>query len=203
MVSVKETDFAALASNIPPRAKYLLTFNEPNVHSQSNVTPEEAAALWPKIEAFANQHNLLIVSPAMNYCWSDCNETDPFVWLDKFFAACNGCRVDHIAVHAYTCDVANLRSMSIDPFVKKYKRPIWLTEFDCADSGSIRNDVASQKAYMAASVAALEADPNVFRYAWFMAKASGNWSNIALLDSSGKLTELGQYYVSLPQACTP
>ena len=203
MVSVKNTDFTALANNIPPRAKYLLTFNEPNFHSQSNITPEEAAALWPNIEAFADQHNLLIVSPALNYCWSGCNENDPFVWLDKFFAACKGCRVDHIAVHAYTCDLGSLRSMSIDPFVKKYNRPIWLTEFDCADSGNIRNDVASQKAFMTEAVASLEADPNVFRYAWFMAKADGGWSHIALLDNNGRLTELGRHYVSLPQACKP
>jgi hypothetical protein len=203
MVSVRSTDFAALASNMPANARYLLTFNEPNFYSQSNITPEDAAALWPKIEAFADQHNLLIVSPAMNYCSGACNVEDPFVWMDRFFAACKNCRVDHIAVHAYTCDVPTLRSMSIDPFVKKYHRPIWLTEFDCADSGNIRNDVASQKAFMTAAVASLEADPNIFRYAWFMAKANGDWSNIALLDSRGQLTELGRHYLSLPQACTP
>lgn len=203
MVSVKTTNFSDLEANVSPNARYLLTFNEPNFNSQSNVTPQEAAALWPKIEAFANKHNLLIVSPAMNYCSSGCNVGDPFDWLDQFFAACSGCRVDHIAVHAYTCDVSNLQSMSIDPFVKKYNKPIWLTEFDCADNGVIRNDVPSQKAYMAASLAMLEAHPNVFRYAWFMGKADGGWSNIALLNDNGGLTELGKYYLSLPQACTP
>lgn len=205
MLSVASSDMDALAANLPPQARYLLTFNEPNFNDQANMMPEQAAALWPKIEKFADQHNLLIVSPAMNYCWSGCNVGDPFAWLDRFFAACRGCRVDHIAVHAYTCDVGNLKSMTIDPFVAKYKRPVWLTEFDCADSGPIRNDVAAQKAYMTASVAALEADPNVFRYAWFMGKTQnpGMWSNIALLDGRGALTELGRHYLALPSACTP
>lgn len=203
MVSVRNTDFDALEKNLPPKARYLLTFNEPNFNSQANITPQEAASLWPKIEAFADKHHLLIVSPAMNYCWGGCNVGDPFDWLDQFFAACRNCRVDHIAVHAYTCDTTNLKEMSLDPFVKKYNRPLWLTEFDCADNGAIRNDVPSQKAFMKTSLAMLEAHPNVFRYAWFMAKADGDWRNIALLNSSGGLTELGRYYLSLPQACTP
>src|SRR4030042_2145427 len=36
-----------------PDAKYLLGFNEPNFTTQANLTPREAAALWPKLEAIA------------------------------------------------------------------------------------------------------------------------------------------------------
>ncbi len=47
-------------------------------------TPAQAAALWPTVEAFADAHNLKIVSPALNYCGGSCNETNPFTWLDAF-----------------------------------------------------------------------------------------------------------------------
>jgi hypothetical protein len=40
-------DAATLASEIPEGAKYLLGFNEPNFVQQSNLTPQQAAALWP------------------------------------------------------------------------------------------------------------------------------------------------------------
>jgi Glycosyl hydrolase catalytic core len=41
-------DAATLASQIPEGAKYLLGFNEPNFVQQSNLTPQQAAALWPQ-----------------------------------------------------------------------------------------------------------------------------------------------------------
>jgi hypothetical protein len=87
-------DPATLAKQVPAGAAYLLTFNEPNFGSQSNLTPQQAAALWPQIEAFAKPRGMKIVSPALNYCGGNCNETNPFTWLDAFFAACTGCQVD-------------------------------------------------------------------------------------------------------------
>ena len=65
--------------------------------------------------------------------------------------------------------------------------------------GSAQIDtVAKQKAQMADMVATLEARSDVFRYAWF----TGRWNNdthySSLLGASGQLTELGQYYLSLP-----
>ncbi len=41
-----------------PNAKYLLGFNEPNFTTQANLTPRQAAALWPKLEAIAKDYNL-------------------------------------------------------------------------------------------------------------------------------------------------
>ncbi|MET0595646.1 MAG: glycoside hydrolase family protein [Polyangiaceae bacterium] len=190
-------DVANLEKQVPAGAKYLLTFNEPNFGSQANLTPAQAAALWPKIEMFAKSRGMKIVSPAVNYCGSPCNETDPFMWLSKFFAACTNCQVDYVAMHWYACTKAALTS-TLQKYEQQFGKPLWVTEFSCLDERNKVND-PGELAYMKEAVAALEADPMVFRYAWF----TGRWPNdppvSVLAATSGQLTPLGQQYVTLPR----
>jgi hypothetical protein len=190
-------DVANLEKQVPPGTKYLLTFNEPNFGAQANLTPAQAAALWPKIEMFAKARGMKIVSPAVNYCGSPCNETDPFVWLQKFFAACTGCQVDYVAMHWYACTKAALTT-TLAKYEQQFGKPLWVTEFSCLDEPNRVND-AGELAYMKEAVAVLEADPMVFRYAWF----SGRFANTPVVNllapASGQLTPLGQQYVTLPR----
>ncbi len=181
---------------IPAGAKYLLGFNEPNFYSQANLTAQEAAALWPQLEEIAQRRNLKLVSPAVNYCGGGCNETDPFVYLDAFFAACPSCRVDYVAAHWYAC-TADALTTTLERF-KKYGRPIWLTEFSCGDQAD--RSLAVQEKYMRAAVTILENDPQVFRYSWFSGRTSAI-PNVDLLGGEGQLTELGDEYVGLPSVC--
>jgi hypothetical protein len=185
-------------AQIPAGAKYLLGFNEPNFFSQANLSPTQAAALWPDIEDIAADKGLQIASPAVNFCGGGCHETNPFNYLDAFFAACQGCKVDFIAAHWYACDGPALTWYLGQ--LKKYNRPIWLTEFSCGDGMDLSLDV--QKAYMMDALAILEADPDVFRYSWFSGRTTAI-PNVNLLGASGQLTELGQQYVSAPysQGC--
>jgi hypothetical protein len=185
-----------VASQVPAGAKYLLTFNEPNFGSQSNLTPAQAAALWPKVEQVAAARGLKIVSPAVNYCGGNCNETDPFTWLDAFFAACASCQVDYIAAHWYACTKDALTSY-LSQYETRYKKPIWLTEFSCLD-GSVPATQVNEAAYMAQAVPALEADPMVFRYSWFTGRFSQQPAINVLGAGSGSLTALGQKYIALP-----
>ena len=136
------------------------------------------------------------MSPAVNYCGGSCNETDPFVWLQKFFTACPGCRVDYIAMHWYACD----RSALVSTLAKyeKFGKPLWLTEIACLDDKSKVND-ADELAYMKDAVTALEADPMVFRYAWFTGRHTPSPAISVLGTASGTLTPLGQQYLSLPR----
>jgi len=189
-------DPATLEKQVPAGAKYLLTFNEPNFGAQANLTPAQAAALWPKIETFAKARGMKIVSPAVNYCGSPCNETDPFVWLQKFFAACTGCQVDYVAMHWYACTKAALTT-TLAKYEQQFGKPLWVTEFSCLDEPSKVND-AAELAYMQEAVAALEADPMVFRYAWFTGRFTSNPPVNLLAPTSGQLTPLGQKYVTLP-----
>lgn len=186
-----------LATQVPAGAKYLLTFNEPNFGAQSNLTPQQAAALWPQVTAFAESRDLQIVSPALNYCGGNCNETTPFDWLDAFFAACTGCRVDYIAAHWYSCTKGALQSYLSD-YETKYTQPIWLTEFSCLD-GSLAATDANEEQYMNDAIALLESDPRVFRYSWFTGRYTSQPAISVLGADAGVLTALGQDYVTLPQ----
>ena len=190
-------DVATLERQVPAGAKYLLTFNEPNFGSQANLTPAAAAALWPKIEMFAKSRNMKIVSPAVNYCGSPCNETDPFVWLQKFFAACTGCQVDYVAMHWYACTKAALTT-TLAKYEQQFGKPLWVTEFSCLDEPNRVNE-AGELAYMREAVAVLEADPMVFRYAWFSGRFMSQPVVNLLAPTSGQLTPLGQQYVTLPR----
>ncbi|PJJ54914.1 glycosyl hydrolase [Hymenobacter chitinivorans] len=194
-----------LAANIPAGAKYLLGFNEPNFRYQANLTPTQAAALWPVLQEVARRKNLKLVSPAVNYC-GDCvaeNGTtyySPTQYLDAFFAACPTCQVDYIAVHTYVCEERWLRDKIAE--LKKYNKPIWLTEFACGDMPATQISLAVQQKYLLDAVNYLEKEPAIFRYAWFSGR-NNEIPNINLLGASGQLTPLGQQYVSLPVGWEP
>jgi hypothetical protein len=191
-------DPATIEKQIPAGSRYILGFNEPNRGDQSNITAAQAAALWPRIEQIAKDKNLLIGSPSPQYCAGDCNDTDPFHWLDAFFAACPNCKVDFMATHWYACTGDALKS-HLSKF-KKYGRPIWVTEFSCMDAGD--HSAAGEAAYMKTAIDILEKDPTVFRYSWF----TGRWPampGINLLGAgSGTLTDLGTQYITLPASST-
>jgi hypothetical protein len=185
---------------IPSGSRFLLGFNEPNFHAQSNLTPQQAAAAWATLQSNATRAAVSIVSPAMNFCGpaSSCNGTDPYQYLQDFFAACAGCEVDYVAVHWYNCDLPSLRDYlepggNLQGF-EQFGKPIWLTEFSCDTTAS----VAQQEAYMRAAVPYLEANPNVFRYSWFSADPI---PNAKLVNADGSPTALGQVYASLAQTC--
>jgi hypothetical protein len=176
----------------------LLGFNEPNFYAQSNLSPEQAAALWPELERIASAKGITrIASPAVNYCGGGCWDTDPVSYLDRFFAACaqqGGCKVDVIAYHAYVCKLEWL-TPKIEALYK-YAKPIWLTEFACGDSANISEDM--QVSYMKDAVPWLEQNPHIERYAWF----SGRTNVVpfaSLLAGSGAPTRLGQTYLDLAQ----
>ncbi|MFO0583873.1 MAG: glycoside hydrolase family protein [Anaeromyxobacter sp.] len=199
---IAAADVPAIEAAIPAGAKYLLGFNEPNFKTgQANLSPAEAADLWPLLEKIADDRGLLLVAPAVNYCGGACWETDPVAWLDAFFAACaarGGCRVDHVAVHAYVCYGGAL-GWYLDRF-QKYGKPLWLTEFSCADEASRKGSTKGQADYMAEAVPLLEGRADVFRYAWFIGRSDPvdpAWP-VDLLGADGKLTWLGQAYVGFP-----
>ncbi len=182
-----------------PDAKYLLGFNEPNFTTQANMKPSQAAAIWPKLEKIAQDYGLKIVSPAVNYADKPVTEngvtfTDPIAYLDAFFAACPNCQVDYIAVHNYMCYTTAL--ISDIARYKKYKRPIWLTEFACWDQQNITLDM--QKSYLLGAIDYLESDTTIFRYSWFTAgKRIGEYPYLDLFKSqAGQLTDLGKLYTN-------
>lgn len=203
MVWGGDFDDAAISASLRDDARFLLGFNEPNFFEQSNLSAAQAAALWPRLEAIAAQRGLALVSPAVNFCGDaesgtgPCHDTDPVAYLTDFFAACQGCRVDYVAVHWYNCDLASLR-WYLGEFAS-FGKPIWLTEFACAYGGDTSPD--GQAAYMREAIPFLESETNVHRYAWF----SGDpIPSARLVTSGGELTALGETYLELEaSSCAP
>ncbi len=193
-------DEQTVSSAIPSGSKYLLGFNEPNFFSQANLSATQAASYWPTLQANANSAGVGIVGPGMNYCGpaAQCHGTDPYQYLQDFFAACSGCKVDYVAVHWYNCDLPSLRDYlepggNLEGF-EQFGKPIWLTEFSCDGNAT----VAQQEAYMRAAIPYLEGNPKVFRYSWFSADPI---PNARLINSDGSPTALGQVYIGLAQNC--
>lgn len=182
--------------NAHPEVKYLLAFNEPNFNVQANMTAAQAAALWPQVEAIANTYNLKIVSPAMSYCTGTClpgyDNLHGTVWLDDFFNACPGCRVDYIGLHVY--DTWYWGFYGVTQLYKKYNRPIWITEFDYSGS----NNAIQQGSLMVDVIDYMEKDPAIFRYSWFMTRSSPTATSTDIFtQATGGLTDLGKIYVHM------
>lgn len=198
-----------VSGTIPSGSKYVLGFNEPNFHAQSNLTAQQAATDWAAVQANARGAGVPIVSPAVNFCGpaTACNGTDPYQYLKDFFAACTGCEVDYVAVHWYESNCNSESGTGLSAALKDYLepggnlqgfyqfgKPIWVTEFSCDASAT----AASQEAYMRATVPYLEGNSHVFRYSWFSASPIPNGQLIA---SGGSPTALGQVYMGLAQTC--
>lgn len=162
-------------------------FNEPNGKDQSNLTPQQAAALWPTVAKAAQAAGLKLVAPVPS-------GTDT-AWLDAFFAACGGCEaeVDVVALHPYECSVAGLNK-SLGAWAK-FGKPLWVTEFNCGD-GAANSTAAEHLKFMKAALPLLDGDARVQRYAW-MSGRDKKVPGAALFEGpGGQLTELGKFYVS-------
>lgn len=180
------------------RARALLGFNEPDSRSQANMSPGEAAALWPRLEATG----LRLGSPA------------PAVpgdgWLERFMslARARRLRVDFIALHFYQDftdphAVDELRGQLI-AIHRRYGKPLWITEIGALDirAWGEHMDAAPTESrarvYLRGLLAMLDRLPFVQRYAWFTDACSARQPCpfSALLGRRGKPTALGWIYGS-------
>ena len=185
-----------------PNIKYLLVMNEPNLVDQANLTPAQAAAVWPGYEAVAAATGAKIVGPQITW-GTMTNYSDPVVWMDAFilaYQAANGNRmpqIDYLGFHWYDYGLAD----QLDR-LKKYGKPFWVTEFanwHNGDGSAAIDTLAKQEAQMTDMVNTCETRADVFRYAWF----TGRWNSDAHFTSllganAGELTGLGSLYLTLP-----
>jgi Glycosyl hydrolase catalytic core len=183
-----------------PSIQYILVLNEPNLTDQANLTPQQAAQLWPQYEAVAAQTGVKIVGPAITW-GTMANYQDPVAWLDAFysaFQAANGRdpKIDYLAFHWYDYGLSG----QLDRLAK-YNKPFWVTEFanwHSQNDGAQIDTLAKQEAQMTDMVTTCESRADVFRYAWFTGRMSPDPHFTSLLGDSGQLTPLGAEYISLP-----
>ena len=183
-----KADYDKIASFVKahPNTKHILGYNEPNLTDQCNETPSQTAKTWPLLIDFAKNNGLSVVSPAMNYGTLP-GYSDPWKWLDEFFAI-DGINLNDIAATAAHCYMQN-DGAQLD-FAKKfakYGKPIWITEF-AAWENNLPSTPEGQQAFLAKMVNSFEQSPEIERYAWFMYDYS---------QSPNKYPFIGLYYNQL------
>lgn len=173
-------------------AQHLLGFNEPNVAKQSNLSPAEAAGLWPQLVATATQHGLALLAPAPA-------SGHDVAWLTQFFANCSHASlasITAIPAHFYGCQVPALKAWL--GALKAFGKPIWVTEFNCGN-GMRNASAAEHLAWMKEALPVLDGDEGVARYAW-MASRDVHIPGAALFTGTPdapRLTELGALYMGV------
>ena len=195
--SVTGTSIRALrADRLSGRARFLLGFNEPDSGSQANMTPQQAAALWPRLASTG----LGLGSPA------------PAVpgdgWLARFMsiARARRLRVDFIALHFYQ-DFTNPQAVDqlraeLVSIHRRYSKPIWITEIGALDIRAWGEHMRSSpsgalaSSYLRRLLPMLDGLSFVQRYAWFTdyCGAPPGCPYSALFDRSGRLTGRGRIY---------
>ncbi|KAL2392360.1 hypothetical protein ABEF93_001885 [Exophiala dermatitidis] len=157
---------SAASAAIASGSKHVLSFNEPDLASQSNIDPQTAATNHIKyMNPLSGQAE--IGSPAI----TNGAGTSPLMgidWLNSFFTACNGeCKVDFVAFHWYASasDFAGFKQHVQDVINAASANgvsKVWLTEFGASGSDS---EVAT---FLQQAVEFLDSTAAVERYAYFM-----------------------------------
>jgi len=146
----------------------LLGFNEPDRPDQADMTVDQALDLWPRLQSTGLRLGAPAVATGGDVAGG---------WLDRFMkgAAARHYRVDFIPLHWYGADFDSRRATGqlrgyIEAVHKRYKKPIWLTEYALTDfsSGTPRYPTKEQQAaFVKKSTAMLQHLSYVRRYAWF------------------------------------
>lgn len=169
-------------------SSYLLGFNEPDMSSQSNMSPSVAATYY-RTHITPFQDRAKLVSPAVTSSTSMGMGLD---WLGKFMKLCFDCSVSVAAVHWYGDSAEAFKSFVQDAttFARLHGlTEVWITEFALnADIGGVANQEITQ-AFIQSITSWLDSQSMVTRYSYFMC-AEG------YLISHGALNPAGEAYAS-------
>ena len=168
----------------------LLGLNEPDQKNQSNVSVEDALALWPQFMATG----LRLGSPA-------CVHPDR-EWMKAFMkgVAERHLRVDFVTVHSYGGLNADALMAQLAAVYQLFNRPLWITEFAVGDwqaKTRAENRYRPEQIvkFMEQLLPRLDRCEFVERYAWFSAKPDNPaLGPCALFNEDGSLTPVGQAY---------
>jgi hypothetical protein len=178
------------------QASYLLTFNEPELEEQANISPTEAALLWSAIETIASTYELQIVAPCLTHGQGE-------TWFVEWELQCNllygrHCQYDfgclHMYYQPYHCDddptiasyyciepqASRARNELQNWYDLVHQKQLWITEYACAPWGDMECTETDDWALLHQLTWVLEESPHVFRYAWFTMYNFGSHSGNSL-----------------------
>ena len=205
--------------------KYLLTFNEPDMPDQSNMTPERAVELWPEMEK-VRQAGVSVSSPGTavpTVLYRDTNNAYNTVggWYGKYdqLMVKADYHDDFTAVHFYFDYPGEFVLDIIKQIHERTGKPIWITEwgvgqwtqvqsFDWTggpDQGNWQRQIIVD--FMENVIPKLDKMDYVERYAWFPFDGSdtskfGNGASGLFFRGEndplkGQLTSLGKTYAKV------
>lgn len=158
---------SAVTSALASGSTHLLSFNEPDESSQSNLTVAEATILYKTyLQPHASKAKL--GSPAVTNGGGSMGLT----WLSNFMRACATCTIDFVAIHwyvvysdfAHLIDMVNYIKYQITTAHTDTGKPVWITEFGFLDSPT--NDQVNS--FLTAVLPWLDNQTFVERYSFFM-----------------------------------
>ncbi|KAH0586095.1 hypothetical protein H2248_007366 [Termitomyces sp. 'cryptogamus'] len=166
-------------------AKTVLTFNEPDLGSQSNIEPAVAAKLYKQYIQPLSAQGIRLGAPAVT------NGPMGRPWISSFLANCTDCTIDFIPCHWYGDGVGNFYDYIWQMHGQFPQYPLWVTEF-----ASTSSDDAEVLDFLTSSIAYLDSLDWIEGYAWFAFFRQDGTSHYNLLDENGQLNALGQAYIT-------
>ena len=159
---------------------HLMSFNEPDESSQSNLSPADAAAGYlTYMEPFAGKAKL--GAPSVTNGGSPMGLT----YLGDFMTACSTCTIDYVVLHWYGTESSDFIS-HVEAAYAQFGKPIWVTEFGL-NSGTD----AEISAFLETVMAWMDSTSYVERYSYFMA-AEG-----VLVNAAGNgLSDIGSTFAT-------
>lgn len=169
-------------SAISAGSSHLLAFNEPDLGSQSNLSPDAAASAYRTYmhNNFAGS-GVRLGSPAVTNGGGSMGLT----WLGNFMTACSGCQVDFVNIHWYdsATNIDYFKKHVQDAYAKTGK-PLWITEFGCTSGTD-----AQINTFLQTVMPWLDGLDYVERYSYFMVSSG-------LLVSGNSLSSYGSTFAS-------
>ena len=175
--------------------KNVLTFNEPDLGDQADMTVDEAVALWPLLETLS----VPISSPVTSAPLND--------WMRTFMneAVADNLRIDFVAIHIYHKNTPSNFIALVEEVYQTYGKPIWITEFAVRDTNATTStpnkySEAYVLSFMDEVLNSLDQLDYVKRYSWFDPNSNNpKYPRLAtadLISETNVLTALGDFYAN-------
>ena len=143
-------------------SKCLFSFNEPDLDSQSNMSPQDAAKAHIELMG-PFQGKARIGTPSITNSGAAGQGTR---WLQAWFDACAGnCPADFVNIHIYGFDTATFLRYLLDVY-QQFNKPVWISEFGF---GGSEEEIDNQLGYIIDQLENNATYSFVERYAYFMA----------------------------------
>ncbi|KAJ6089911.1 hypothetical protein N7467_005127 [Penicillium canescens] len=148
-------------------SNYIMGFNEPDIASQANMSPSDAASYYQTyITPYSGQAKL--ITPATT---SSTTDGQGLSWMNSFMDSCSSCGITGMAVHWYGNTADEFKSFvteAISTASNHNLSEVWITEFALAADINGSSDLAATTAFLNEVIPWLDQQTGVTRYSYFM-----------------------------------